>query len=492
MGYKFKLEPYDHQMEVLLKSWNKTDWAYFLDMGTGKTKVLLDNAGILYEKDRIDGLLVIAPKGVYRNWNEVEIPKHLPERHNARVAYWRAQANKKELASIASIMAASGQNLDILVMNIDAVNTAKGFACAEEFLANHTAMMAIDESTTIKNDKAKRTKACYKLGKMAAYRRIMTGSPITKSPLDLYGQCAFLDPKLLGHKSFFTFRNEFAVMRELDRGEQVRMVRGKLVKKRLKVPIVVGYRNQDRLHSKLQHFSSRVLKEDCLDLPPKVYMTRKIELTKEQKKAYKELKETCITELDAGEVSTTHVLTKMLRLQQIICGHVTKDDGEIIDLPSKRIQAVKEICAETGGKVLIWARFQRDIEAIRDALVEEYGEAAVATFYGPTKDQERVDIDRNFQNPNHGLRFVVGTQAAGGVGRTLTQGTTVIYYSNSFDLEHRVQSEDRSHRSGQDSKVTYWDLEAEGTIDGHIIKALKSKFDIAKGILGDDLRTWLQ
>ena len=192
-------------------SWNKEVFAYFMEMGTGKSKVLLDNIAMLYDKGKINGALLIAPKGVYKNWFDSEIPTHLPDHIEHNTVLWKATQSQRQKLLLNSLFK-TGEDLHILIMNVEALSTSKGVEFAQKFLNSHSTLMAIDESTTIKNPDAKRTKNIVKLGEMSKYRRILTGSPVTKSPLDLYKQCEFLDPWLLGHSSYYTFRTRYAKM----------------------------------------------------------------------------------------------------------------------------------------------------------------------------------------------------------------------------------------------------------------------------------------
>ena len=212
LNYKFKTKPYAHQLKALEMSHNKEVFAYFMEMGTGKSKVLLDNIAVLYDKGKINGALIIAPKGVYKNWFDSEIPQHLVKHIQKKAILWQANITEKQQFKLNSLFK-SEIDLHILIMNVEDFSTRKGVEFAEKFLLSHNTLMAIDESTTIKTPTAKRTKAIVKLGERAKYRRILTGSPVTKSPLDLYKQCEFLDPWLLDHSSYYTFRTRYAIMR---------------------------------------------------------------------------------------------------------------------------------------------------------------------------------------------------------------------------------------------------------------------------------------
>jgi SNF2 family DNA or RNA helicase len=368
--------------------------------------------------------------------------------------------------------------LRIMIMNVEAFSTEKGVAYARTFLRVTSAFMAVDESTTIKTPKAKRTKSIIKVAREARYRRIATGSPVTKSPLDLYSQCEFLGPECLNSASFYAFQARYAIL-----------VERKLPTHTFKQ--IVGYRRLDELQEKLNGFSFRVTKDECLDLPDKIYTRRDVELTPEQKKYYDQMKLMALALVEGNLMSTNNALTQLMRLHQICCGHVKLDDGQQIDIPNNRITELLSVLEETSGKVIIWANYRRDIENIRLALQKEYGMTSVATYYGDTEAEDRQNIVDQFQDPASELRFFVGNPRTGGYGLTLTAAHTVIYYSNSFDLEVRLQSEDRAHRIGQTNKVTYVDLIAKDTVDEHIVKALRNKINIASQVLGEDFKDWI-
>jgi SNF2 family DNA or RNA helicase len=475
--YPFKNKPFLHQQAYLQRFWEDPVAALFADMGTGKSFMLINNAAVLYDKGKINGLLIVAPKGVYRNWYDTEIPKHLPEHIVYRMAIWSASPRKAEQRAMDELFTVT-EDLKILVMNIEAFSTAKGTAYAKRFLLVHNAMMAIDESTTIKTPTSTRSKNTEKVGRGARFRRIMTGSPVTKSPMDLYQQCAFLSDGCLNVGSYYVFQARYAVTVE-------RQLNTHSFKQ------IVGYRRLDELKEKLDRFAFRVKKEECLDLPDKLYVKREVDLTDEQTKAYNEMKTLALAQINGGLVSTVNALTQIMRMHQIVCGHVKMDDGTVVELPNNRIKELLAIVEETDGKIIIWANYRHSLEAIKLALSKEYGMNSVGMYYGDTDDDERKRVLQEFQNPDSEMRFFVANQSTGGYGLTLTAANTTVYYSNSFDLEKRLQSEDRAHRIGQTKNVTYIDLIAPGTVDEKIVKALRDKIDIATQVLGEDLKQWL-
>jgi len=475
--YPFKNRPFLHQAAYLERFWEDAQVALFAEMGTGKSFMLINNAALLYDQGKIDALLIVAPKGVYRNWYTSELPKHMPDHVNYKMACWSPSPRKAERAQMDEMINYL-DGLRILIMNVEAFSTEKGQSFARTFLRVTNSMMAIDESTTIKTPTAKRTKSIIKIGREARYRRIATGSPVTKSPLDLYAQCEFLGTECLNASSYYAFQARYAV----------------LVERRMATHTfkqIVGYRRLDELQEKLNHFSFRVTKEECLDLPEKIYIKREVELTPEQKKAYDQMKLMALSMFDEGMVTTNNALTQLMRLHQICCGHIKLDDGQEMDIPSNRVDELLSVLEEASGKVIIWANYRKDIERIRHALQQKYGMTSVAAYYGDTEAQERQNIVTRFQDPQDDLRFFVGNPRTGGYGLTLTAANLVVYYSNNFDLEVRLQSEDRAHRIGQVNKVTYVDLITPDTVDQHIVKALRDKINIASAVLGEDFKEWL-
>ena len=477
MDYKFKTKPYAHQLTALEKSWDKSEYGYFMEMGTGKSKVLVDNMAMLYDKGRINGAIIIAPKGVYRNWLSQEIPNHLPSHVPHKTVLWTALTSKtkdKEYRQLFEI----DYDLHILIMNVEALSTKKGLDFAGKFMRCHETLLAIDESTTIKNPSAKRTKSILALGKAAKYRRILTGSPVTKSPLDLYTQCGFLNEHLLGFTSYYTFRNRYANMIERNFGGR-------------RVQLIGSYKRLDELSDSIKKFSYRVLKEDCLDLPEKVYTRREVDLTDEQNKAYSTMKSAALASLKGKMATAPHVLTQMMRLHQITCGHLKNDDDTITEIKNNRLKELINLLDEVEGKVIIWANYVYDIENIVKTIQKEFGDDSIVQYYGAIPAEQRQKNIEKFQDPKSSVRFFVGNPQTGGYGITLTCANTVVYYSNGYDLEKRLQSEDRAHRIGQKNSVTYIDFIAPKTVDEKIVKALRKKMNIANEIMDEDWRAWI-
>jgi len=480
----FKMEPYEHQLDVLTRSNKKPAWAMFMEMGTGKTKVVVDQAAWYHCKGWIDALLVMAPKGVYRNWERKEIPAHWPLEEMPYVAWHTSYALKADKVRLKGVFNQDGP-LPILLVNVEAMSSPKGqgLKTVLEFLNSYDRVMfVLDESSCIKHAGSNRTKQLMKLSRhdSVKVKRIMTGTPVTQSPLDVYPQCEFLDPDLLGFKSFYAFKNRYALV------EKVYLGKG-----RPSFDKIVGYHRLDELKARLNVFSSHYLKVDCLDLPPKVYETRDVELTKEQRSVYDEMAREAFVELEDEETVTAFTaLTKLQRLHQIVCGHTREDDNGLVrDIESQRDQALLDVLDETTGKVIIWATFRYNLDRLPHLINKHFKIQTTEPLHGGISEKDRAKALDEFTEGD--ARFLVANPQVGGYGLTLTVANTVIYYSNGYNLEHRLQSEDRTHRIGQEDKVTYVDLIARDTVDEHVVDALVAKNKMAFKVLGDKWREWL-
>jgi len=435
---------------------------------------------MLYDQGQINAAVVIAPKGVYRNWERLEIPAHLPDHIETRVTTWVAPSSRtKEDKKNIEELSKSFQGLDIFLMNIEALSNKPAAEFLARYLNSTNSLLSVDESTTIKTQNASRTKNLVRASRFAKYRRILTGSPVTKNPLDLYSQCQFLDEDLLGFSSYYAYKARYAI--EVKRHSSTHSFNH-----------IVGFRNLEELSQKLGSFSFRVLKEDCLDLPAKIYSPRHIELSKEQEKVYNDLATFAITQLEGETLSVNNTMTMLLRLHQITCGYLPTDDGTPpVPIKNNRMAELLDVLEEVDGKVIIWANYRYSIFDIEKNLQKKFGEDSVVTYFGDTKDKDRQEIVKRFQDPESPVRFFVANQQTGGYGLTLTQAHTVVYYSNNYDLEKRIQSEDRAHRIGQKNNVTYIDIICEKTVDENIVNSLRNKIDLASQSLGETLKEWL-
>jgi len=471
--YPYKTNPYEHQRNALNESAEKMQWAYFMEMGTGKTKVTIDNMAYLFLQRKIMAALVIAPKSVYTNW-ESEIETHMPDVIKYKTYKWNID-KPKDYHALSQF-----KDLKIFLINVEALSTKRGFdACVDYLRENKLNFVVLDESTTIKNRSAKRTKNILALQRLSHMRRILTGSPITKSPLDLYTQCQFLSPELLGFSSYLAFRNRYAEMTDIPVGS------GRFIS------VPKYYKRLEELEQKLKQFATRIRKDQCLDLKPKVRQKRYIELEGESKKIYEKLRTNALAIVEDSTISFSNKLTEIIKLHQVCNGFTKNDDGEILTLHKSKINALDEILEETDGKVIVWANYLYNIHEIIKFLEDKYGKESVVSIYGDIDVQKRKEAVDRIQTDSK-TRFLVGNPTTGGFGLTLTAVNTVIYYSNNYNLEVRMQSEDRAHRMGQKGTVVYIDIVAKGTLDEAIMKSLTSKGQIAAKTLGEeDLRSWL-
>ena len=471
--YPYKTTPYEHQRNALNESAEKVQWAYFMEMGTGKTKVTIDNIAYLFFQRKINSVLIIAPKSVYLNW-ETEIETHMPDVLKYKIYKWNIDKSKDyhDLQNF--------KDLRIFLINVEALSTKRGFeACKEYLFKNKLNFVTLDESTTIKNRSAKRTKNILALQKLSMVRRILTGSPITKSPLDLYTQCQFLSPELLGFSSYLAFRNRYAEMTDIPVGS------GRYIS------VPKYYKRLEELEQKMKFFATRIRKDQCLDLKPKVRQKRYIELDGDGKKIYEKLRTTALAIVEDSTISFSNKLTEIIKLHQVCNGFTKDDEGKFLRLHDQKVKALHEVIEEADGKIIIWANYLWNIHEIIHSLKSRYGEESVVSIFGEVDVKDRKKAVESFQNDSN-VRFFVGNPTTGGFGLTLTACNTVVYYSNNYNLEVRMQSEDRAHRMGQTGTVVYVDIVAKNTLDEAIMKSLINKGQIAAKTLGEeDLRSWL-
>jgi SNF2 family DNA or RNA helicase len=475
--FKLATEPMKHQVTAWQEMTERSFYALFMEMGTGKTKVIIDDIAFQWISGLIDGVIIFAPKGLYRNW-EPEIQLHMSPEVNYRMyTYSASQKNRKHIDALTQITQRPVDGtLDILNINIESVITQGGKTSILDFMNNHNVYAVIDESTSIKNPKAKKTKFMMAISRGFEFKRIMSGTPMTHGPMDLFSQCEFLKRGLLGFASYTSYRAYYARLETVILGTR-------------RFQQIVGYQNLDVLGKDIQKFSYRVTKKECLDLPEKIYEQVVVEHTPEQARIYNQLKDEFLLEFDQGEITVTNALTMIIRLQQINEGYLPLDDGQgIREFPSRRAETIIDMIKEFGiQKALVWCAFQYDVEFLAERLKD--ADIGYVTYYGKTSDRDRQKAIESFKNDPKVTLFI-GTPDTGGKGLTLTEANYVFYMSRGYNLEHRLQSEDRAHRIGQKNNVTYIDLVTPGTVDERILENLKAKKDVAKFVI-DDIRDLL-
>lgn len=496
MSKKFKMNnlmkttPFDHQAECLGLMAGRHAYAVLMEQGLGKTWTILADAARMHEEGKLDGLLVVAPRGVHSNWIRREIPAHLGEGSRALTLEYDATKTSTKTWSRAWKELLVHRGLAILAVNVEAISAGKNtkvclaYRAAERFLVRRRCMMVVDESSRIKTPGSKRTRRVIDLGKRAAYRRIATGTPVTQSPFDLYSQFRFLDPALLGFRSFYEFKNRYGKMER-----KIARRAGRI----WQYDVVTKYVRLGELKKRIAPHSFRRTKAECLDIPEKIYQTVTIRMSPLQKTFYKRMNEEGILEFDDFDVVAPNQLVKLMRLQQITGGFLPSDDPETdgapIDggVPPKLAYLVDAVREDYPGKAIVWARFRYEIALLVSSLREEFGARAVVELHGGVRGEDREETVNRFQE-DETCRFLVGQQQSG-IGITLHAAETVFYYSNSFSYEQRYQSEDRAHRIGLRHPVVYVDLVCDGTVDERVRDVLLKAKRTADKLTGDDERS---
>lgn len=481
-AYVFKTQPFPHQEECFNRSKDMEVFAILFEQGAGKSKVIVDTAAYLYGLGRIEALVVVAPNGVHKKWLREDFPFSFPDYCEFRGAAYEA-GSKKALQACENLYR-QGSELRVLCVNVEAFSHKSGVEFLKRFLQTFDCMLVVDESSRIKNPDAVRTKNLCKLGDLAKYKRILTGTPVTNSPFDYYSQFMFLDRDIFGC-SFFTFKAEYAEMLSADDRLMQAIMRksgARFAPQVVAKDFITGkpmYRNLDKLKEIISPFSMRVTKDEAnLHLPPKIYQKRYCKLAKDQRALYDALVEDQKAEFGDSTLTVLHKMTLTLRRQQITSGFFPTDDRTVKQLFEKpednpRIQCLLDTIEDLDGPIIIWCRFQEEIRQICKVL----GDQAVA-YYGEVDGKTRQENMEAFKRGEK--RFFVGNAVVGGIGLNLTISAAVIYYSNTFSYEDRKQSEDRVHRIGQEKdSVLYVDIQAEETVDEEIVSALLSKEDLA-------------
>lgn len=482
--------PRQHQKDALDHARDKSSFFYLLSMGCGKSKIAIDECLQLYIDGVIDRVLIVAGKGSYSDWRWKHLPENVPDHMSVTAHLWDGGSTKREEDAIRALMfQAPGYGhatLRCLIMNVEAFGASKtALTVAMNFTKGGRTLVICDESTKIRNTDAKRTQAMIALGREARVRRAMTGLATPKNPLDLWGQMKFLGLIEVLGRNWYSFRARYCIMKTEE--HQKRGAPPGTMEKSLKI---VAFRNLDELTERMRPHSFRALKENCLDLPPKIYERVLVDLTDEQHRAYQNMLRMAMHELEDGVfASALNAIGRIEKLHQITCGHLKDEDGRVHELPNGRLQALDDVIQEAEGKVIVWCTYQHDVLAVTQHLQAAFPERRVVQYYGPTSAPQRAANVRDFEEGD--ATYFVGTQATGGFGITLVSCSLVIYYSNSFDLEFRLQSEDRCHRDGQTKSVTYVDLVAPRTVDEKILKALIEKKSVADVIMDGGIQSWL-
>lgn len=487
MTYQFKTTPFPHQLAIFEQTRDKVGHGLWLEMGCGKTKIVVDNAAYLYQRGEVNAILAVCPDNVVENWPHIEVPAHLPDGVPWTGLAWHADAAKTKRQRDGELRALAAPGLAVVAMSYAAVSRSKaGRDFAREFLKRRRCLLVADESHRIKTPGAEVTKLVHAAGRLAPYRRALSGTPVPNSAFDVYSQVQFLDrdywQREAGIRTYTEFKSEFGVFVRCNGAA------GRFDK-------LVRHKNLDKLYALMAPIGHRLTKEEAgLDLPPKVYSRRTFELSVDHRAVYDRLRDEFLAELDGGVVIDAPLaFVRLLRLQQVACGYsgAVDADGERVEveLPGEpaRLAAFRDFARDVPHQAIVWARFTRDIDRIVAMLRRE--KITCARYDGGCSGEERRAALAAFHAGD--AQWVVANQAAMSTGVTLTEAKTVAYYSNSFNLSDRLQSEDRCHRIGQMSSVQYVDFVAERTVDGRLLECLRNKSEVAAQVVGDRIREWL-
>ena len=504
--FNWVTQPYDHQREWWSLIKDMPFFALEWEMGLGKSKTILDVCQWGYAKGEIDALLVVTLKGVHRKWIEKEMPVHLPK-GMAEGAYWNSGIVDSGMWTGTSRNRTSiveSKKFAIATINFESVHRKKGLEFCMRFLRSRKAAIVIDESQYIKTPDAAVTKACMKLGKLAERRYITTGTMSTGSTLDAWAQYTFLSPAIVNNQKYWAFKADFAIEEQVGDKTFETWVTDPVTRKSKKVekPImtVTGFKNEDKLRAMLDPYRSRLLKEDCLDLPPKLYRMRSFEMTDNMRRAYMQMSKQFLVDIKGGGTMTaTMAMTKLVRLQQIACGYVVPDDADPLDdsipgIPlddkNARVEASMGEIEKMRNKGIIWSYKRYCLRELADSLRTAYGDKSVVEYHGGISEEDKSRALLAFKEDQ--TRWFVGNPMSAGVGLDLVEADAMLYHDNSFNYALRLQSEDRFHRIGQEAdSCTITDIECLGTVDRPQLRALKDKNIVASAVSGDILKSWL-
>ena len=446
---------YKVQTTALSRAQGRPAFAYFMEMGTGKTLTVLCEFQSLHAEGKVSTLVVVCPNSIKQVWANEAALTGWP---------WRVHVWPEH-----RMMPTVDVGLDLVVMNYEAVITMKGGRYLTELLTSRRCMLVLDESINIKNPQARRTKILIAQAQEAGYRRILSGAPMTQGPHDLWAQLRFLGA--LTKTNFYAFRNYFCRMGGWQ-GKQI-----------------VGSQNETELNKLVGEWAFRARKGDWLDLPKKIYTTRPYELTPQQQKHYKELATDLMTVVGKEVVEVHMVISAMIKMQQVCSGFLLTAAHEAISLPggNPKLELLREILEETTGKVLIFVMFRHTLVT----LIEALGSDCTAWVHGGMKPDELwVQVERFSRFSK--CRYMVAQIQSGKYGHTFLGGegedrcATTIFYEHNYSLDDRIQAEDRNHRIGQDRPVVYIDLVGP-KVEKMIVTALQRKQDVASTVI-DGLR----
>jgi len=454
-------EFFKHQKKVFEQSVDQRYWGLLMDAGTGKTLVSIRTAEHWHMFNNVDAIVVFCPKSLIGTWADHELAKHSEVQYST-YKWDPAKINKDDFAK----KLRDKNKLFYFIINHDAFASEKLMIFVNA-IAKHTKFGVIyDESTAIKNIRTERTQCAIGLAKHAQFKRILTGTPIVQSPLDVFSQTEFLEQGALGFKNFYGFKTRYAIMKRKSFGQR-------------SFDVIEGYRDLDDLRRKLERFCSFVKLEDCVDLPEQIFKQIEIELTPEQRKAYEELRDKALLYIEDHEITAVNALAMLTRLQQIVAGQLKTPDGAYVSLKNNRLTALKELVETTTEPFIVWSTF---VNTSIDILKTLGGNAL--TFTSNTNPEQRNDVINAWRGGSAQV-LVLNPQSAGH-GLTLNEAKQSVFYNGFFNLEWRLQALRRNYRIGQDSKTVVNDFITRGTVEEKAYAALNAKEDLAKKVTTKD------
>ena len=437
------------------------------EQGTGKTLSTIIAINALAKRQSAKRVLVVCPLSLRWNWHD-EIMNYSAIAWQVSVLDGSTTKRKEQLSNVQQVSKTMPHLNQVVIVNYDALPRM-----SKELAAYKPDVVVIDEAHAIKNPRSQRAKHLRVVP--AVYKYALTGTPVVCNPLDVWSMYDWLVPGML-FKNYYVFRARYCVI--YSGGG---------------FPMIKSFRHLDELKKRTDKCTCRITKRECLDLPEKRFVTHHVDLTAKEAQAYSDMSTQLVAEIEGlGTVSVNTLLTKMLRLQQITGGFINDAEGKthrVTELPAK-LSALEELLEGLiDHKVVVWARFTAEIQAIK-ALCEK-AKRKCYVMAGETSEQDRHQHVKDFQNIDDNAVFI-GNVAVGGVGITLTKASHCVYFSNTWSLGDRLQSQDRLHRIGQTNKVTYYDMVARGTIDEYVLKVVSKKASMSDKITGDDVKKMLK
>lgn len=466
MPYEYKTEPYRHQREALNRSHDRDAFAYLMGPGAGKSKVNIDLSAFLFEEKAIDLVVILADNGIHDQWVTEQYPLHMPDRVPYRAASWRSGTANKAVAEVLQTTGRKAGRLGVVAVNTEGMSHAHIRARVKEMMDGRRVYFLCDESQRFKTPGTKRTRGVWDLAQAARYRRIATGSDITRGYEDLYGQFRILDWRIIGCRTFAEFKAQYVTMATSGDGRE----------------FIVGYRNVPELKERIKPHAFVCDTEDCVDMPPMVERVRHVELSDEQRRVYKELQQSYLAELDSGAVVDAQLaIVRLQRLQQITCGWVKDEQRNLYRfLDAPRVEVTVDLAAEARGKFIVWAEWQQDVERVSDALAK--AKIKHALYYGGERCMGTGTLAANKEAflRDKSVKGLVASYSKAARGHNFTNAHTVIDYSMTWDYEDWYQSRRRTHRIGQTAPCVYTTLYAPGTVDRRLKDSLTKKERMAQ------------